>query len=92
MSFGSSGLVISPNLNVRDEKDQTPLSLAVWIGEYDIALDLLRAGADIECQMSNGLTLLHCCILRNDLTGAMFLLRNSARIDIRYNTLSFKVS
>ena len=48
-SSGSGKLEIGLNVNLRDGQDETPLSLALWTDQFDIAHQLLRVGADIEC-------------------------------------------
>ena len=66
------------NLNLRDGQDETPLSLALWTDQFDIAQRLLRAGADIECIDREEPGMLYVAILREKPRAALFLLENGA--------------
>ena len=74
------------NIDLADGSCETPLSLALWTGQFEIGLKLLDAGADIECkeQMANGMTLLYQSIVREKPNAALFLLNNGADYKKRF--------
>lgn len=77
-------LKISLNVGLKDGGEETPLSLALWTGQMDIALKLLDSGADIECQReSDKMTLLYQAIVREQSTSCLFLLDHGANFRLR---------
>lgn len=90
-SLGRGGrLPIVPDFNLSDSEDQTPLELALCTGQTSVAQRLLEAGASIEQQTANGLTLLHKAVRRGDSESALFLLDHGADINNMYVTLVFR--
>ena len=84
-SLGRGGrLPIVPDFNLSDSEDQTPLELALFTGQMSVANRLLEAGASIEVQTTNGLTLLHKAVRRGDNASALFLLEHGADINNKY--------
>lgn len=53
------------------------------LGMHTIAAQLLGSGAAINDTMSNGQTLLHMAIQRQDSKSALFLLEHQADINVR---------
>lgn len=74
---------IIPDFSLKDSIDQTVLGLALWTGMHTIAAQLLGSGASINDTMSNGQTLLHMAIQRQDSKSSLFLLEHQADINIR---------
>ncbi|XP_040039032.2 rabankyrin-5 [Gasterosteus aculeatus] len=74
---------IIPDFSLKDSMDQTVLGLALWTGMHNIAAQLLGSGASINDTMSNGRTLLHMAIQRQDSKSALFLLEHQADISVR---------
>ncbi|KAJ8412357.1 hypothetical protein AAFF_G00126930 [Aldrovandia affinis] len=79
----TSNLQIIPDFSLKDSMDQTVLGLALWTGMHTIAAQLLGSGAAINDTMSNGQTLLHMAIQRQDSKSALFLLEHQADINVR---------
>ena len=72
------------NLTLRDGNDETPLSLALWTGQFEVALKLLDNGADIECpRNSDGMPLLYQAIVREQCNACLFLLNHGANFKKR---------
>ena len=74
---------IIPNLMLKDSRDQTILSLALWNKMYTIVTQLIASGASINSYNSKGLTLLHEAILASDERSALFLLEQQADVNAR---------
>ncbi len=70
--------LLTPDLNVKDSRAQTPLSLAVQHQLTDIAEMLINGGADVDVRNEQGLTLLHLAIAARDAPMAHFLLAHGA--------------
>ncbi|CAB1316853.1 unnamed protein product [Coregonus sp. 'balchen'] len=79
----TNNLQIIPDFSLLDSMDQTVLGLALWTGMHTIAAQLLGSGASINNTMSNGQTLLHMAIHRQDSKSALFLLEHQADINVR---------
>ncbi|XP_077361814.1 rabankyrin-5 [Festucalex cinctus] len=79
----SNNFQIIPDFSLKDNVDQTVLGLALWTGMHTIAAQLLGSGASINDTMSNGQTLLHMAIQRQDSKSALFLLEHQADINVR---------
>ncbi|XP_054610200.1 rabankyrin-5 isoform X2 [Dunckerocampus dactyliophorus] len=79
----SNNFQIIPDFSLKDSVDQTVLGLALWTGMHTIAAQLLGSGASINDTMSNGQTLLHMAIQRQDSKSALFLLEHQADINVR---------
>ncbi len=77
------GIQIIPDFNLRDSNDQTALGLALWTGLHSFAAQVLAAGANINYTTSEGMTLLHTAILKQDTQSALFLLEHQADINIK---------
>ncbi|KAM9034862.1 LOW QUALITY PROTEIN: rabankyrin-5 [Sarcophilus harrisii] len=78
-----NSLQIIPDFSLKDSRDQTVLGLALWTGMHTIAAQLLGSGASINDTMTDGQTLLHMAIRRQDDKSALFLLEHQADINIR---------
>ncbi|KAG8122752.1 putative Ankyrin repeat and FYVE domain-containing protein [Naja naja] len=74
----TNNLQIIPDFSLKDSRDQTVLGLALWTGMHKIAAQLLGSGASINDTMSDGQTLLHMAIQRQDSKSALFLLEHQA--------------
>ncbi|XP_048092836.1 LOW QUALITY PROTEIN: rabankyrin-5 [Alosa alosa] len=79
----TNNLQIIPDFSLKDSMDQTVLGLALWTGMHTIAAQLLGSGAAINDPMSDGQTLLHMAIQRQDSKSALFLLEHQADINVR---------
>ncbi|KAL7987017.1 hypothetical protein Chor_005936, partial [Crotalus horridus] len=79
----TNNLQIIPDFSLKDSRDQTVLGLALWTGMHTIAAQLLGSGASINDTMSDGQTLLHMAIQRQDSKSALFLLEHQANIGVR---------
>uniref|UniRef100_A0A3B3DDJ3 Ankyrin repeat and FYVE domain containing 1 n=1 Tax=Oryzias melastigma TaxID=30732 RepID=A0A3B3DDJ3_ORYME len=77
----TNNLQIIPDFSLKDAMDQTVLGLALWT-MHTIAAQLLGSGASINDTMSNGQTLLHMAIQRQDSKSALFLLEHQADINV----------
>ncbi|KFM79602.1 Ankyrin repeat and FYVE domain-containing protein 1, partial [Stegodyphus mimosarum] len=75
--------VVVPNFNVKNSKGQTPLSLALELNLFKVALKLLSGGANIDTTDDAGLTLLHQAIMNQNQDAALFLLENGADFSAR---------
>ncbi|KAM9272736.1 rabankyrin-5 isoform 3-T3 [Morus bassanus] len=78
----TNNLQIIPDFSLKDSRDQTVLGLALWTGMHTIAAQLLGSGASINDTMSDGQTLLHTAIQRQDSKSALFLLEHQADINV----------
>nr|XP_033777072.1 LOW QUALITY PROTEIN: rabankyrin-5 [Geotrypetes seraphini] len=79
----TNNLQIIPDFSLKDSRDQTVLGLALWTGMHIIAAQLLGSGASINDTVSDGQTLLHMAIKRQDSKSALFLLEHQADINVR---------
>ncbi|XP_026903323.1 rabankyrin-5 isoform X1 [Acinonyx jubatus] len=79
----TNNLQIIPDFSLKDSRDQTVLGLALWTGMHTIAAQLLGSGACINDAMSDGQTLLHMAMQRQDSRSALFLLEHQADINVR---------
>ena len=75
---------IIPNFNIKDSEGQTVLGLALWSNLYEEAGKLLGAGANINEKNTEGLTLLHQAVEKQDMNAALFLIEHQADLMIRY--------
>lgn len=75
--------MLTPNLNLKNSKQQTPLSLALKLGLHSVAQLLIDEGASVNITNSDGLTLLHEAIIDEDNRSAMFLLNYGADTNIK---------
>lgn len=67
------------------ETDVNPFCIFLAsLGMHTIAAQLLGSGAAINDPMSDGQTLLHMAIQRQDSKSALFLLEHQADINVRY--------
>ncbi|XP_065201380.1 rabankyrin-5 [Planococcus citri] len=71
------------NLNHKDSKGDSALSLAVAMDMQRIVPELILAGADVNIRNGDGLTLLHQAILKKDSKTASFLLNQGANVDAK---------
>ncbi|KAJ8783812.1 hypothetical protein J1605_008855 [Eschrichtius robustus] len=78
----TNNLQIIPDFSLKDSRDQTVLGLALWTGMHTIAAQLLGSGACINDTMSDGQTLLHMAMQRQDSKSALFLLEHQADINV----------
>lgn len=65
------------------ESEGTVLMISNCSGMHTIAAQLLGSGASINDTMSDGQTLLHMAIQRQDSKSALFLLEHQADINVR---------
>jgi ankyrin repeat protein len=79
--LAASSLV--PNLNLKNSKQQTPLSLSLSLGLHSVAQLLIDEGANINSTNSEGLTLLHEAIINRDEQSALFLLNYGSDSNVR---------
>jgi ankyrin repeat protein len=56
----------SANVNIPDDKGQTPLHLAACLGIHDVISSLLDRGAELDAQDNNHSTPLHLASSRKD--------------------------
>lgn len=76
-------LLMSPDLNLRDSDDLTPLGVALGTGQLTVAQHLLEAGANINTANAQGLGLLHLAIHVKNSQVATFLINNGADVNLR---------
>ena len=78
-SVSSGRIEITLNIGLRDGDQDTPLSLALWTGQLDVAIKVLDAGADLECiSTDSGMNLLYRAIIREQPLACLFLLDHGA--------------
>ena len=77
-------LEIGLNVNLRDGFDESPLSLALWTDEFDVAQKLIDVGADIESKDSESPGMLYVAIIREKAKAARYLLDNGANFRKRF--------
>lgn len=65
-------------MKLRDGHGESPLSLALWTDQFDIAKQLVAAGADHQAVDTEEPGLLYVAILREKPQAALFLLENGA--------------
>ncbi len=75
---GTGKLMVDLNVNLLDGNKESPLSLALWSQQFDIATQLLGSGADQEATDTEDPGLLYRAILREQQKAALFLLENGA--------------
>jgi ankyrin repeat protein len=73
----------TPDINVRDTSDRTPLILAALYGDPEIVQELVTAGADVDSQDMYGWSPLHWAADTGHAACVHKLLDNGARIDIQ---------
>lgn len=78
--------VICPNLNLKNSRQQTPLSLALSLGLHSVAQMLIDEGANINSTNFDGLTLLHEAIIAGDEKSALFLLNYGSDTNVKTPT------
>ncbi|XP_053696609.1 uncharacterized protein LOC128743930 [Sabethes cyaneus] len=69
------------HINYKDEFCQTALHLCVERDEYDIAQELIRAGADVNAKNRSGTTPLHLAVSRRNVRFVQLLLDNRCQLD-----------
>ena len=77
-TMSSGKLEIGLNVNLRDGNNETALSLSLWNDQFEVASQLLKQGADIECLDMEESGLLYISIMREKADAALFLLDNGA--------------
>lgn len=82
-AHSEDSLKILPNFNIKDSEGQTVLGLALWSGLHNEADRLLGAGANINEKNSEGMTLLHQAIEKQDTNSALFLIEHQADLTIK---------
>ncbi|CAB3386300.1 Hypothetical predicted protein [Cloeon dipterum] len=60
------------DMNCQDEKNNTPLMLALRAGNFTVAQGLLDHGATLDVTI-DGMNIIHFCIADNNLEGAIFV-------------------
>lgn len=83
-TISSGKLEIGLNVNLKDGDYETPLSLSLWTDQFEVAGQLLKQGADIECVDSEEPGLLYVAIVRAKAKAALFLLDNGADFKKRW--------
>ena len=78
---------IIPNFTLKDSQEQTVFGLALWQGYHEIATSLLSGGASVNDVDSDGQTLLHQAINKQDEASALFLLDHQADSNAKYAKL-----
>ncbi|WAR02239.1 ANFY1-like protein, partial [Mya arenaria] len=68
---------------LNDSEGQTVLGLALWSHVYEEAGRLLGAGANINERNTEGMSLLHQAIEKQDISGALFLIEHQADIALK---------
>ncbi|KAK3869346.1 hypothetical protein Pcinc_025330 [Petrolisthes cinctipes] len=76
-------LLMSPDLNLRDSDDLTPLGVALGTGQLTVAQHLLEAGANINTTNAQGLGLVHLAIHVKNPQVATFLINKGADVNLR---------
>lgn len=76
-------VLLTPDLNLKNSKHQTSLSLAIEMKLMEIAEMLISAGADVDVRDENGYTLLHLSIMAGDCDSAHFLLMHGADFTLK---------
>ncbi|XP_074641653.1 rabankyrin-5-like [Tubulanus polymorphus] len=76
-------MLIIPNFNLKDSQENTAFGLALWSGLHGVATQLLTGGASVNDRNSEGFTLLHQAILKQDTASTLFLLERQADINVR---------
>lgn len=71
------------NVNARDDKGETPLTLAASGGHTSLAKVLLDKGADVNAQSAAGVTALMHAVFRNYTDLLNLLLQKGATVDLR---------
>lgn len=79
----SNNHLIIPNFTLKDSMDQTPFAAALWAGMHEIASSLMMGGASVNDVNSQGCSLLHEAIMRNDTPSCIFLLDNQVEVTTR---------
>lgn len=74
---------VSPNLNLKNSRQQTPLSLALSMGMHSVAQLLIDEGANINSTNSEGLTLMHEAIIAGEEKSALFLLNYGSDTNVK---------
>ena len=74
---------VAPNLNLKNSKQQTPLSLSLSLGLHSVAQLLIDEGANINSTNAEGLTLLHEAIINHDEQSALFLLNYGSDSNVK---------
>lgn len=71
-------------MNLRDGSEESPLGLALWTDQFDIAQQLIDIGADIESKYSDSPGMLYMAIVREKAKAARYLLDNGANFKKRF--------
>lgn len=74
-----SSLLI-PELDIKNSKHQTPLSLSIELNMIAISEMLILSGANINVKNEEGLSLLHSMIINGNIEAAKFLLKHGINI------------
>lgn len=70
-------------LNARNNHQQTPLEMAIWIGKEDMTRSLVRAGADLEATDAKGKSALHGAMQVESIAFADILVEGGAQLAAR---------
>lgn len=70
--------IFVPDFNLKNERGESPLSMALGLGHKELVPVLIEGGADLNARNGQDLTLLHQAILKEDAETAIFLLKNGA--------------
>nr|VZI44397.1 unnamed protein product [Spirometra erinaceieuropaei] len=77
-----SPLSVTESVNEFDDKGETPLSLALSLGHFDVASALLKAGASLGAVLHSGQhSLLQCALLSSNTDAAIYLLEHKCQVE-----------
>ncbi|RWS28105.1 rabankyrin-5-like isoform X2 [Leptotrombidium deliense] len=75
--------IIAPNLNIKDSREKTALTIAVEKGLHAVAQLLIDEGANVNIVDAESYSLLQRAIINGDSRGAVFLLTHGADYNMR---------
>ena len=84
-------LKLNPELNRMSSLGETPLTLAATLGDFELVVQLIESGADIDYPNRFGRTALHKAIIHFEKESAkqivLFLIDSGAKVDVldKYN-------
>uniref|UniRef100_A0A0X3PWB3 BTB domain-containing protein n=1 Tax=Schistocephalus solidus TaxID=70667 RepID=A0A0X3PWB3_SCHSO len=77
-----SSLSVTESVNEFEDKGETPLSLALSLGNFDVASTLLKAGASLSVVLhSDQHSLLQCALLSSNTAAALYLLEHKCQVE-----------
>lgn len=73
------------NINLKDVNEQTPLDIAVDVGNLEAARLLLEKGANVDIKDKEGWTYLHYAIIKENIELVVLLIQMGADTDCKTN-------